>query len=712
MMTLSNAPQVTRWLLAGGLVLLLVAVSLGSFVAGRGFRSDDAATVQPTAASGDEQQDNGNAGSDETVYYCSMHPQITSTDPDEPCPICGMDLIPKPTDGDDGDTDLPVLRLSERSARLLEIRTMPAERRAAETEVRFVGKLDYDERRLRDVVARSQSYVERLDANYLWTAVREGEPLAAFYSPQVTAAARELLLVQQSHAARRNPNGLEAGKARLERLGVSADQVDAILETGEIPRMYEVRSPIDGVVAELNVREGEWLGEGGRLLRVADLSTLWLQLEAFESDLQWLRVGQTASFTVQSYPGEVFEGEVTFVNPSIDPGRRTTRVRVEVPNPDGLLKPGMFARGTVRAEVTGQSQGVRRVADDAAAEPPLMIPASAPLITGRRAVVYVRQPNTDRPTFEGRQIVLGPRVGDHYVVREGLEEGEQVVSRGAFKIDSELQIRGRPSMMARAELFGEEPEAEPRIPADHPAHAVDPADVPDAFAHLVAEAFDRYLELTAALADDDFDAARQAVVDYHDHLLAMDAGSLDPTTRDAWQAVDVELHNALHAMAGGEELEAIREHLEPLSDYTALAVTAFARGHVEAMYRVHCPMAFDNEGADWLQADEQVANPYFGAVMLQCGVVQDDLLGKPADDPAEPADPANAHDPAAADDYPLDVCLVSGQPLDSMGGPVSYMHQGREIRFCCAACEPQFEADPDRFLPKFEQASPEPTHNH
>ncbi|MEX1015772.1 MAG: efflux RND transporter periplasmic adaptor subunit [Phycisphaeraceae bacterium] len=517
-----NAPSLKRWLLAAGLLLLLVVVALGSFLTGRTTRPGpaDAAAARsaPNPSEHDHDVDDG-----ETTYYCSMHPEIRSNDPDDTCPICGMDLVPMPTDGgEQADGDLPVLRLSDRSARLLDVRTTPVERRMADTQVHFVGSIDYDERNLVDVVTRSQGYVEQLHANYLWMPVREGDPLATYDSPAVNAAARELRVVQQSHAAGRNPNALAAVKAKLDRLGVSPDQVQAMLDSDEAWGAYTLRSPIDGVVAELNVRAGEQLGEGGRLMRVADLSTLWLQLEAYETDLPWLRVGQRATFTVQTYPGETFEGTVAFINPAVDPRTRTAQVRIDVPNAAGLLKPGMFARGTVQAQVTGQGQGE--------AEPPLLIPASAPLITGRRAVVYVRQPDTDRPTFEGRQIVLGPRVGDAYIVREGLAEGEQVVTRGAFKLDSELQIRGRPSMMGRDELFGGE------------------------------------------------------------------------------------------------------------------------AGH--------------------------------------------------------------AHGDASAAAEPGETCPVTGLPLDAMGGPVRYEHEGQEILFCCDACPPRFEAEPERYLPAVEQATEDEVHNH
>ena len=694
-MATTDGERATRYVviaLAAGLAtLLLLAVAAGSFLAGRALAGGDVQAGQDDDA--DAEADGAGGGGGETVYYCSMHPEQRSTDPDDTCPICGMDLVPMPADADDeDDRDLPVLRLSERSHRLLELETTPVERRLLEMDVRFVGRLAEDERATRRVAVRADSYIEALHVHYVGQRVEAGEVLAELYSPAVTAAARELLLV-----ARRDSGALEAARARLARLGVDDAQIDAILEAGEPPRTYELRSTAAGTVQELGARQGDRLADGQALLRLTDLSSLWLNLEAYESDLQWLERGQTAHFSVQAQPGRTFEGEVSFIEPTVDERTRTARVRLDVGNEDGRLKPGMFARGAVMVEATGV---VGLAGDDGDA--PLVIPRSAPLITGRRAVVYVKLPDAERPSYEGRQVTLGPRVGEHYIVVEGLAEGEQVVTRGAFKLDSELQIRGRPSMMARGERFGEPVDEAPRVPHDHAAHAVDPREVDATFATWAAEAFEQYLALVAALADDEFDAAHAAVVAYHDHLLAVDVEPLDDTQREAWQAVDAELHAALHAMADADELEGVREHLEHLSDYTALVVTAFAAEQVASAYWLHCPMAFDNRGADWLQADEQVANPYFGEAMLRCGEVTGDLLEDDADD-ADAPDHDHAVE-AGGDDYPLDVCVVSGLSLDAMGGPVSYDHEGREVRFCCAACVPDFEDDPERYLAKLDDA--------
>ena len=332
------------------------------------------------------------------------------------------------------------IELSAAAQKLAEVETAPVERRSVAVEIRLAGKIQPDETRVAVVAPRVAGRIDKLYANYLGMAVKAGEPLADLYSPELLSAQQELL------QAAKLPGGgaaadslLAATRERLRLWGLTAEQIAGIEREGQVRDHVTFQAPIGGVVVEKDVREGQYVDAGQRMLTVADLRQVWVQLDAYESDLAWLHAGQGVELEVEAYPGEKFAGTIAFMEPVLDPATRVVKVRMEVPNPDGRLLPDMFVRAVVHASAAGEENAA-----------PLVIPASAPLVTGTRAVVYVALP--DRAgAFEGREVVLGPRAGDFYVVKDGLREGEQVVVKGAFKIDSSLQIQGKPSMMAPAE---------------------------------------------------------------------------------------------------------------------------------------------------------------------------------------------------------------------------------------------------------------------
>ena len=418
----ANDETTTGWT-KGRIAVAVLAIFVAGFLLRGCFVAGDAELVPPAA--GEDVQ--GKA----QMYTCSMHPQVRSPDPNDKCPICAMDLIPVPSDGDEADEGdgPPQLRLTENAVALMDVRTHPAERRSVEIEVPLFGKVGMDESRRVDVTARVDGYVEGLAANTPWQPVAKGETLAGFYSPAGVAALSELKAVRNAA-----PEIQDAVQARLQRMGVREETIAVVLGGGDVPRTFPVASPVAGAVVPPFVREGQVLREGERLFQIVDLSRVWVNVEAYERDLPWLREGLPVRFTAAALPGEIFEGVVAFIDPVVDASSRTVRVRVEAENPGGRLKPELFVSAVVRA-----SPGT---ADS------LVIPASAPLLTGKRALVYVRVPDADRPTFEPRSVVLGPRAGDVYIVESGLADGELVVVNGQFKIDSELQIRGRPSMMS------------------------------------------------------------------------------------------------------------------------------------------------------------------------------------------------------------------------------------------------------------------------
>jgi len=362
------------------------------------------------------------------IWTCSMHPQIRQNHPGK-CPICGMDLVlvvQRPA----GDDSVPnALHLSESAAALAEIQTGTVRREVPEFSLRLVGRLAYDETMEKSISARFPARIDKLYVNYDGMSVHAGDVLAQVYSPDLLVAQQELLNAYGS-----DPDGpmYRSASEKLRLWGLPDEQIGDIISLGHASDHFDIISSVGGVVTKKEVREGDYVKTGQALFEVADLSRLWLILDAYEADIASLKTGQQVQFSVDAIPGGTFSGTIAFIAPGVDPKTRSVSVRADVLNPDASLAPGMFARASVVSK---------------AAEPVLVVPASAVLMTGTRAVVYVQVPGGGQPAFEGRQIVLGPKAGDVYVVREGLAEGERVVTNGAFKIDSSFQIQAKPSMM-------------------------------------------------------------------------------------------------------------------------------------------------------------------------------------------------------------------------------------------------------------------------
>jgi Cu(I)/Ag(I) efflux system membrane fusion protein len=427
----------------------------------------------------------------QTWWTCSMHPQIRQPKPGK-CPICFMDLIPVSLTG--GDIGERQISLSQEAIKLMEIETSAVERKFVAAEIRMVGKIDYDESRVKYITAWVPGRIDRLYVDYTGVTVNMGDHMVYLYSPELLSAQAELL--QAAKAAENIRPGtselinrsilatLEAAREKLRLLGLTQEQIAEIEKTAEPVDHLTIYAPIGGVVIHKNATEGMYVQTGTKIYTIADLSRLWVKLDAYESDMMWVRYGQEVEFQTEAYPGQVFKGTISFIAPVLNARTRTVKLRVNVENPDGKLKPEMFVRAVVRARVaqggqvmdkamsgkwicpmhpdvvketagscdicgmdlvTTESLGYVKV--DTPKEAPLVIPASAPLITGTRAVVYVQLPETEKPTYEGREVILGPRAGGYYIVESGLAEGEVVVTNGNFKIDSALQIQAKPSMM-------------------------------------------------------------------------------------------------------------------------------------------------------------------------------------------------------------------------------------------------------------------------
>jgi Cu(I)/Ag(I) efflux system membrane fusion protein len=698
--------------------IAVVALVLAAFAAGYGLRGADVSGPEagPQDAQNATQSHEGH-GVDvsvteegEVVWTCSMHPQIQLPEPGK-CPICFMDLIPLERSGDGDRASLREIALSPEARKLAGITVDEARRMDVAVQTRMVGKVEYDETRVGNITAWTGGRIDRMYVDYTGSVVKKGQPMVSIYSPELLTAQAELIqaikavrelqgssldLVKES-AARTE----KAAREKLRLLGLTRAQIDKVARRGEASDHITLYAPQGGVVIGKDVNEGQYVKTGASIYSIADLSQVWVVLEAYETDLPWVDIGRMVEFQTKAYPGKVFRGEVVYIDPLVNEKTRTVRVRLSVPNPDGSLKPGMLVHATQK----------KPGADENGAKAPLVIPASAPLITGKRAVVYVADPAREG-VFEGREVVLGPRAGEYYIVKSGLKAGEHVVTKGNFKIDSAVQIIARPSMMnpdAPATAAGEVPplfasklilldktftdvkqavaskdlsqthlafgrfnkelrlidgsdlegdaariwreysmrlgndailgaeaateerlehifaEMQGHYAAVRGAFGVGSAEqdltAPQAFRTGLGEAYAHYDALAQALAEDDTDGAKAAAARLAEALAKLDAATLSGPSHAAWTQALATMTGGLDTIRDAQGLVDIRAGFEPVSAGLTQAVQKLGVAADGPVYEMFCPMAFDYEGATWLQRNETVRNPYFGAAMLRCGEV-------------------------------------------------------------------------------------------
>ena len=364
-----------------------------------------------------------------TVWTCAMHPQIRMSEPGK-CPICGMDLIPLAQNNAPVDAD--AIHLTKEAAELANVLTSVVTKQKPIKEVRLYGKVQADERLLQSQVAHIPGRIEKLLVNFTGEGVRKGQTLALIYSPELVTAQQELLEAAKTKQAQ--PDIYEASKEKLRQWKLTDAQINNIETSGSVQNNFEVVSNTTGIVTARRVNNGDHIAQGTVLYDIADLSSVWVMFDAYESDLPFLNEGNKISFSVQALPGIDFSGNIIFIDPVIDPVTRVSKVRVEISNTSGKLKPEMFATGIVNANLAEYKNN-------------FIIPRSAVLWTGKRSIVYVKQSGTDEPIFKIREIELGPMLGNSYVVIKGLNDGEEIVTQGTFSVDAAAQLEDKPSMM-------------------------------------------------------------------------------------------------------------------------------------------------------------------------------------------------------------------------------------------------------------------------
>ncbi len=355
-------------------------------------------------------------GKREALFYRNpMNPAITSPVPAKDS--MGMDYIPVYAVGSGGDAT--VISIDPAIVQNLGVRTEPVMRGKLWRRIDTVGTLAYDENHIAHIHVRAEGWVEKLNTHFIGERVQAGDVLFEFYSPVLSNAQAEYL--QALKVGQKDL--ISASRERLELLGIDSQQIRELERNRKTQSRIQVRAPQDGVVTELNARHGMYVKPDMQVMTLSDLSSLWLMADVYERQSAWVAVGQTAEMRLSAYPGEVFEGEIDFVYPSLDPTTRTLRARVHFDNPNERLKPDMLADVQIFA---GPKEGV------------LSIPTQALIRNGRTDRVIVAE---GEGKFRAVNVVAGMESGDWVEISEGLSEGEQVVVSGQFLIDSEANIR-------------------------------------------------------------------------------------------------------------------------------------------------------------------------------------------------------------------------------------------------------------------------------
>jgi len=440
-------------------------------------------SAQPAAARIEGAENPDQSASPATgIYVCPMNCVPPMEKPGK-CPVCGMDLVAASAQEYRAEENRPRVTLADKTIEAAGIQVAPVEKKAVTAEIRLFGKIEYDPVHEYKVTAFAPGVIDKIYVKRAGQTVRAGDALFDLHSSELSFLEQELFETlaklpyfldsrpargqrfkrwvrpwmspaqpakpgKESEISKEEEEAIMAELSRIRRkmrlLGLAETDIDRIIARGSPTGISTVTTPMGGIVLEQYAFKGTYLNTGDAVFTIANPQYVWAKFDAYASDFPWIKLGQEAEFRSDAYPGEIFKGKVIYLDPYFDEKTRTFKVGVLCTDHKGKLKPAMLVLGVIYATLSsGYRVDVNR---SEAQKTMLVVPDTAPLITGKRAVVYVEVP--EKPgTYEGREVFLGPRAKGYYVVRGGLHEGEKVVVNGSFKIDSAIQILAKPSMM-------------------------------------------------------------------------------------------------------------------------------------------------------------------------------------------------------------------------------------------------------------------------
>ncbi len=560
-----------------------------------------------------------NQTSENTVYTCSMHPQIRQNEPGQ-CPLCGMDLIPLSDNGASEDNPMEI-KMSPTAMQLANVQTSIITKKKPIKEVRMNGKIKADERNVTSQSSHIPGRIEKLMVSFTGESVQKGQVLAYVYSPELVTAQEELFEAQKIAATQ--PGLYQAAVEKLKNWKLTEKQINEILEGGVVQEQFPILADVSGIVLNKKVNLGDYIKKGQTIYEVANLSKVWVLFDVYESDIPWVKIRDEVQFTVQSIPGETFNGKISFIDPVINPKTRVASARVEISNPGMRLKPDMFVLGTIQSPIYNEKEA-------------LIVPKSAVMWTGERSVVYTKITNARGISFMMKEVTLGPALGDSYIIKAGLESGEEIATNGTFSIDAAAQLAGKPSMM--------NPSADGGVVITGHNHArqtdghgggnkaqnTDHSSLSKTISigfkakEELKPLYSNYFKLKNALVDDNLENAITASKEMNIALSKINMTVFKDEAHNVWMKHSSALGKELRKANSTNEIGNMRVLFKNISDQMVMLIKTF--GAIDQPVFVnYCPMANNDKGAEWLSTEREIKNPYFGSSMLKCGEVKQEI---------------------------------------------------------------------------------------
>jgi RND family efflux transporter MFP subunit len=585
----------------------------------------------------------------EALYTCPMHPQYISEQAGD-CPICGMSLVPvkeaetrggtaekkekkilywqapmDPTyireepgkspmgmdlvpvyEEGEVESEAGVVRIDPVTVQNMGVRTAAVEKRSLSREIRTVGRVAYNEKRVEHVHAKMEGWVEKLFADFTGEEVKKGAPLLSIYSPELVSTQEEYLLaLKYKKSLEENTfesisegadSLLASTRKRLEFWDITQQQIDELEKRGEVKKTLTLHSPTKGVVIEKMAQEGMFIQPGMNLYTIADISQVWVYADIYEYELPWLVVGQEAEVQLSYLKGKSFHGRITYIYPFLDKNTRTVKVRMEFENPNWELKPEMYANVKIRSKVSDST---------------LAVPVEAVLRSGDRDVVIVA---IGAGKFMPRDVQLGAEGEGYYQVLSGLAEGDLAVTSAQFLIDSESKLKEAISKML--EVRKSRAEAGKGMDNAGMEHETPQSKLITALPEEIETIMDRILEdyftIQQKLKGDTIEGIQPVAVEIA--TLSEEVKSLDKA--HALHKTTAGIIASVSEMLSGE-IKTVREGFKKISrvlaDYVKTADPEGARK--KGLKVFYCPMVKE----EWIQKGETTENPFYGATMLKCG---------------------------------------------------------------------------------------------